>query len=81
MFQAVNLQEFEGQKRSFREISRLTGVCYWTLVKRAQRGRPLVRPKPVAKTRKRMRRRPTLTGDWQKDVELIVAYMQRRLAR
>lgn len=77
-FQTCRFHDFRGQRLSLRDISRLTGIDRSTLQKRVKRGAaldsPLYLPAPKQK-------RPVLTGNRERDVEMIVGWMHQRLAR
>lgn len=74
-FETSRLHEFRGERLSLRAISRITGISRDTLQQRVDRGRPL--DVPLRKSK----RKPHLTGDWQRDVEMIVRWMHQRFLR
>lgn len=80
MFQTVNYYQFDGRPRSLKEISKLTGIHRDTLQMRVMRGIPLSRP-IAPKRPKTFRKRPVLTGNRDRDLETIVAYMHQRFYR
>jgi hypothetical protein len=77
-FQTCKFHDFRGQRLSLRDISRVTGINRSTLQKRVKRGAsldsPLYLPAPKPK-------KPVLTGNRDRDVEMIVRWMHKRLAR
>lgn len=79
-FQTYRFHEFRGQSLSLRDIARITGISRWTLRARLKRGVALDAPLP-AKRPKVKPKRPHLSGDRDRDVEMIVRWMHGRLAK
>lgn len=73
------LHNFRGQHLSVRQISVITGISRWTLQRRVSRGIALDAPVRGRRLKKRIVK-PHLTGDWHRDVEMIVRWMHQRFA-